>query len=57
MIDQQRLALARARAYDASIRNAFASAKIYAQRLGVKGDAHLTPAQAPRPDRFRSAGR
>jgi hypothetical protein len=45
LIDQERLALERARSLDASIRNAFESARIYAQRLGVKGDAQLAPAR------------
>ena len=45
MIDQQRLALTRAKVLDATIRFSFRSARIYAQRLGVKGDARLAPAQ------------
>lgn len=49
MIDQQRLAVARARALDASIRQAFDSGRVYAQRLGVKGDARVAPPpNAPR---------
>ncbi|HEY3948141.1 hypothetical protein [Phenylobacterium sp.] len=47
MIDEQRLALSRARDAEVAIRRAFEGAKFTAQQLGVKGDAHLASFRAP----------